>query len=213
MSADWYGVTRQILAALDIVSIYREMGLRIAGSPPSAKGWLACHSPERSDSHPSAAICVGDSDARGRYRDLGGSGLSLSLFDFAARFGSFPSWRDARREFAKRAGIELPTSEEPRQLTDSLIWQPMSRSCLLCWCQTRGGISIDAVLEAGGRLALWPKTSKNPQNVIALPGYGPLGLDADPVAWVLIGEDGPIRKWDKVKKIHEPVKTLCLKGS
>lgn len=101
---------REILDRLDIANEYRGMGLAIAGNPRTS-GWQPCHAIDRADKSASAAIFVASGDARGRYRDMGGSGLSLTFWEFAARFGGHGDWREARKYFAHRAGVKLPGSK------------------------------------------------------------------------------------------------------
>ena len=96
---------KQILAALDIRAEYAALGVRVNGQVPSADGWLPCHAIGREDRNPSAAINL----QTGRYRDHGGEGDSLSLFDFAAKHGGFSDWRSARDHFAEKAGKKATT--------------------------------------------------------------------------------------------------------
>lgn len=89
------------VAALDLRAEAEALGLRFAaGAQPSDAGWLACHAIDREDSTPSATFNV----RTGRYRDHGGNGVSLSLFDLAAATGAFPDWRAARDDYAAKLG-------------------------------------------------------------------------------------------------------------
>src|SRR5437879_1977828 len=89
-----------------------------AATKPTAKGWLPCHAIDREDHSASAAIFVGEGKARGRYRDMGGSGLSLSFWEFAGKFGGYGDWREARRHFAHKVGTSLPVGAEPKRPAD-----------------------------------------------------------------------------------------------
>ena len=70
----WRDVETQILARLDLAAEYRGMGAEPVGNP-SAKGWQECHAVGRKDDKASAAFNVSRANP-GRYRDLGGEGLS-----------------------------------------------------------------------------------------------------------------------------------------
>ena len=93
-STKWKALSEKTLATLDIQAEYTRLGIGITGNKPSATGWLACRAKGREDKHASAAINVGDTPSmRGRYRDHGGEGDTLSLWDFAAKYGPHGDWK------------------------------------------------------------------------------------------------------------------------
>ncbi|RLC38385.1 hypothetical protein DRH27_02365 [Candidatus Falkowbacteria bacterium] len=106
--SNWEAVNESIREATDIVAVYEELGAIFVGGVKS-NGWAECHAMGRDDKSPSAGVCV-TGNAAGRYVDHGGGGSTLSLFDAMAAWGSWATWKDARAELAKRAGIKLPTS-------------------------------------------------------------------------------------------------------
>ena len=61
------------------LQVARELGLRLVGSGPNAKGWWECKAIDREDINPSAAFNVNTC----RYVDHGPSGTKLSIFDLA----------------------------------------------------------------------------------------------------------------------------------
>lgn len=211
MSADWTEIRHSIISRLDVACVYREMGLRVPERSPGARGWIDCHAAGREDANPSARINV----RTGYYKDYK-TGESCNLFDFAARYGSYPSWKEARKAFAARAGVSLPSGGEPKRPADALEFLLYRKSDVRIWCESKEGISPEAVAEAGGRLAMWPKTSdpRFQQSVIAFPGYGPYGLEDDPVAWVIVNaEGGDIRLFRGKGEKPTFHKSLCLGGS
>jgi len=86
-------------------------GIKFVGEP-NAAGWLTCSAVDREDQSPSAAVCVGGSGGElGRYKDLGGDGLSLSFWDLLAMLSpaEFPDWFAALKYFADATGVALPS--------------------------------------------------------------------------------------------------------
>ncbi len=182
-----------MIAATDIEAAYREFGIEITSQRPSKSGWLSCWALDRPHGNsPSAAINVSDGPLRGRYRDLGGSGDSLSLFDAAEKFGSFGTWEDARREYAKRANLlkKFPKSDQERpadKLSFSESWSKLIVRGLL---KAYPGITEEGLLLCGGRIARYPAKSPQPQYVVAWPAYGPGGIDAEIRGYVIQAADG-----------------------
>ena len=107
-SVDWKNIAREILERLDIVAEYERLGVQFTKRTPNKGGWLECYAFGREESSASAAVNVGGGKFRGRYKDMGGSGLSGSFFEIAAMMGPFADWREARDYYASRAGIEIP---------------------------------------------------------------------------------------------------------
>jgi hypothetical protein len=121
---DWKALNREILGKLDIPAEYRALGVRFSASTPTSNGWLACHARDREDRNPSAAVHV----VSGTYVDKGGEGLKLGLWEFAARFGTFRDWKDARRHYADKAGVTLPDAkrrQRPAQIARAAVANPV----------------------------------------------------------------------------------------
>jgi hypothetical protein len=196
---DWTDINRQILAALDLRAEFELLGIDIAGREPKESGWLECHAVGRDDVNASAAVNV----ETGRYRDLGGEGLSMSFWDLAVFQKRFTRWQDARDHYAAKAGVKLdPAMRDP---AEHLVFQPWSAGLVALWVRHKPGVSVEAVQAAGGRLARY----RDQYTVIALPIFGPGFTVADPIGWVLwniTGKELPIFRgkgkppiWAKMK--------------
>ena len=146
----------------------------------------------RDDKSPSAAICVASGPQRGRYRDLGGNGDSLSLFDFAAKFGTFGDWEDARREYGKKANLlkKFPKKDQERPQDKVDISDSWNRLMVRGMIKAYPGISEEAVLLCGGKLGKYPAKSSHPRYVVAWPAYGVGGIDGELRGYVLQAADG-----------------------
>jgi hypothetical protein len=193
--ADPAQASEEILSRLDILAEYRELGIVFASERPRSSGMIECYARGRDERKPSAAVNTNT----GRYIDKGGNGESLSLFDFAAKYGGgrFKDWLDARKYYADKAGVKLAggkRQETPEDSIDWIDWTPGRQRLLDLWCRTiKPGITPEAVLLAGARVGRYPcftdrKSGERREGkfqVIALPCYGHKLLEAEPVAWVL----------------------------
>lgn len=166
--------------------------MEIVGKRPSASGWLQCRAFGRDDKSPSAAINIGDGPIRGRYRDLGGNGDSLSLFDAAAQFGTFGTWEDARREYAKRADLlkKFPKSDQERPAEKLSFVENWNRLTIRGLLKAYPGITEEAILLCGGVIARYPAKSPQPRYVVSWPAYGPGGIDGETRGYVIQAADG-----------------------
>jgi hypothetical protein len=203
---------RLILASLDVAAEYGGLGVEITGQQPNAKGWLACRAVGREDRNPSAAVNV----QTGYYVDLGagenGVGQSCSLWDFAARVGRFVDWREARKHYAKLAGVEL-RGRPAKNPNDEIVPQPWNETLAALWCRTKPPITTEALRAAGGILARYPAKSQAHQ-VVALPVYGPRLVETDPIGWVVWhagGRDLPV--YGKGGEVVRMVKMKTVAGS
>lgn len=215
----WKAVEHEILDALDIAAEYRALGVVFTQDTPRQNGWQPCHAAGRQDNKASAAVCI-QGAARGRYRDLGGSdGQSLSLWEFAARYGGHGDWREARKHYALRLGIKLPAGTEPRRPDDQIefLTTPVAPDILASWCQDKGGFGLQTVLDNGGRYARYPKKARpeHAQYVVAFPAYNPPGLtDSDPAAWVITNStSAPLQVYKGKGQAPGQAKTLSVGGS
>ena len=191
-SIKWEELNRLVLESTDIEEAYRQLGVEITGTRPNGSGWLQCRAIGREDKSPSAAICVSSGPTRGRYRDLGGNGDSLGLFEFAAKYGSFADWKEAQREFGKKAGLlkKFPKNDQERpeeKISFSASW---SRLMIRGMISAYPGITEDSVLMCGARLAKYPAKSPHPRYVVAWPAYGPGGINGEVRGFVLQAGDG-----------------------
>ncbi len=166
--ADWHEITRLILDKLDIRAEYEALGVDVTGRNPSGSGWIQCRAMGREDRNPSAAINVGDGQARGRYKDFSG-GMSCGLFDFAENFGNFADWKEARKHYAEKAGVSLPKGRQPKKATCKF---PRSKTTTRTLLAT--GRSISRVLPKTHSVApvvawrLSPRTQKNTRSLFSL---------------------------------------------
>jgi hypothetical protein len=183
---DWQALNEKILAGLDLQAEFAALGIDITNQPKS-DGWAECHAVGRADGstdeNPSAAVnCIS-----GRYRDLGGEGLSLSLYDLAVHVRRFVRWQDARDYYAAKAGVKLEANGKgPRDPAEHLAFMSWSAGLVSLWCRTKSGVTPEAVQASGGRLARY----RDQYTVIALPVFGPGFTAADPIGWVLYNTTG-----------------------
>lgn len=191
--AKWLEATQQILSRLDIEAEYRALGVRIpAGSHARATGWLPVHAVGRDDRDPSAEINVGDGPARGRYRDFGGDGQSLGLFDFAAAHGSISrDWRECRAHYARQTGVKLPDGGDELP-ADKLDFYTLTPSIARMYAERKPGVTVEAIFALGARAARYPKGMRPElqQHLIAFPMFGSSLLDGEPTAWHCVRQDG-----------------------
>lgn len=171
-----------ILRGLDIAAEYRALGVELVGAGGDGKEWVSCWAYGRphGDS-PSAEINV----VTGRYKDFGGDGRNVSLWDFAAFTGRFADWKEARNFFANKAGIEAPKKKRNKRPDKDLVWLPWNEVLVGLWCVCKPPITTEAVQANGGRLARY----LDRYTVIALPVY-PDGRLGEPCGWVLWNATG-----------------------
>lgn len=191
----------EILAALNVLDEYRALGVEIIGEP-RASGMVACRAFGREDRRPSAWVNA----KTGFYGDAGGkdaAAYTMSLFDFAVKVGRFPDWKEARKAYAAKAGVDLGRGRPAGAKDDwhnRLIlqtWDTPGNDILTArWClQHKPGVTVEAIKAAGGQMAYYPchwdkesqsvQKNHNCRQVIAIPAYGEWLLDAEPVAWIL----------------------------
>jgi hypothetical protein len=211
---DWDRINLEILQRLNIQEEYEALGVTFTASTPGPKGWLPCQAIGRDDRNPSAAACI-SGDALGRYRDLGGECLSLSLWDFAAKFGSYIDWKQARSHYADKVGVKVGKATRGKDPADQLEFQAWNEALVAAWCRHKPGVTVEAFRVSGGRLAKTPKCTGERKRkqipVVVLPVYGPRLTDADPcgwVAWARSGKDLPVSQgkgnppaWVKMKTV------------
>lgn len=203
----WQEATRKILANTDVESEFKAMGVRIVGQP-SSSGWLSCHAMGREDRNPSAAINVGDGEQRGRYKDHGGDGLSLNFFDFCAEFGNFTTWREARKHYAKAAGVKLPKGADKKP-ADRFDFRPWNEMLVRAYTKRRPPLTTTGVKLAGGILAAWPSGAAVKYPVLAFPIYGEQLGDGDPVGYVAVNRaEGMLQVFQGRGNPPKPAKSI-----
>ncbi len=195
----------EILARLDVQAEYEALGIRFAGRARSS-GMIECYARGRDEKRPSACVNL----KTGRYVDKGGSQENLSLWDFAAQYGTLGDWQAARRHYAEKAGVQLAgpkKSDRPRDRDhdpldsiELLDWTDARRGLVHVWSRKfKPGVSLDAVLRAGGRFGEYPvwrdergnRTGGGQYRVIALPCWAAQLPPTEPVCWVLFNTTGP----------------------
>ena len=191
MAQDHHDINKQIVAGLDVMAEYRALGVVFAKDRPRASGKVECFAYGRDDRAPSAWVDVNT----GQYGDSAGSEKAISLWEFAARHGTFSDFRDARRHYAAKAGVPTSTGrghENPDEAIEFVEWNQSNRSLAFRWCRAhKPGTSVDAILLAGGRLGRYPRYWDKKREVwrtgrytcICLPAF-----NADlncPISWVL----------------------------
>ena len=109
---EWRELNVRILNGIDVKSAAESMGARFTGRKTGDR--LICHAVDRVEkgAHDSAAFNVGTGKFRGHYYDFGGAKLSMSLWDFGAKYGGFADWEACRRHFAGVARIPYPDTPE-----------------------------------------------------------------------------------------------------
>jgi len=101
---DWETVRAEILSKLDLVAEYEALGVRFVRRVPTARGSLECHSIDRPDESPSAAVFL----PSGVYADSGSGSKGMGFFDFALKYGDgFGKFADVLKFYAEKAGITL----------------------------------------------------------------------------------------------------------
>ena len=178
---DWQQYNDKILSALDLRREFEALGIDVTGREEKSDGWLEVRAIGRDDANPSAAVNL----QSGRYRDLGGEGLSLSLWDVAVQLKRFSKWTDARDHYATKAGIESP-KEPLRDPAIHLEFLPWNDGLAALWCRHKPGISVESLRPNGARLARY----REQYTTICLPIFGERFTSADPVGYVLYNVTG-----------------------
>lgn len=182
-TADWQELNQRIIAGIDLQSEFAALGIDITAGEPKSDGWMECHAIGRDDVNPSAAVNV----QTGRYRDLGGTGDSFSLYDLAVHLKRFSRWQDARDHYASKAGVSIEANgKAPRDPAEHLAFMNWNNGLASLWCRHKPGVTPEAIQAAGGRLARY----RDQYTVIALPIFGQGFTSADPVGWVLWNTTG-----------------------
>lgn len=170
----WSAIAKE----LDIAKEFRELGVEIVQDHPTPKGYVACWAYDRphGDS-PSAGINV----KTGWYRDHGGGGDGMYLYELRHRMGRSPSIEDALKYYAIRAGkidelsVELHARAYAEQNVETFGWDPDhpfgGHIGSHTFFQRYPGISAEILGIAGVEYAAWPKNSPEPNYCLAFRSY------------------------------------------
>lgn len=185
---------QEIIQSLDMIAEYTELGIHFAqqNPQPNQSGWVSCWPfGKKGGKSPSASI----SALTGTYKDFSeGTGETLGFFDFACKYSKhgFKDWKDARKFYAKRAGLEkrLPRKEQEPDFRDVFNPEKMNTRILRGICQKYPEFSVDAILRCGGQLATYPKKSPQPAWVILFGCHGKDLVDAPPRGYAVMSATG-----------------------
>lgn len=207
----WNNFNSTILETLDIKAEFELLGVEFTAVEPNMHGWLQCRAIDREDENPSAGVNIGIGPSRGRYKDFGGNGQCIGLFDFAAKYGTAADWKDARAQYAAKAGIKKPRVDEdnPRDVF-APFESPTIGQCLL-YTQAKPGIGIGVIVQTGGQTSVYsvkyPKHLQ--QEVLVWPMWGAGYMEAEPVGYHAARSDGnQIAIHQRNKNVPDLVKTL-----
>lgn len=206
---DFEHENEEILSRLDILSEYKSLGVVFPRERVKSNNVVECYAAGREESSPSAGVNV----VTGRYFDKGGANESLSLWDFAAKYGGqWSDWREARRHFAQKAGVDFGGTSggkangkgggRPDDRLNSIRWLDWNAGREMIariWGRTwKKGITLEALKLAGGRFGEFPiwrnketgEESGGEFKVIGVPAFRP-STPNRPCCWILWNATGP----------------------
>jgi len=180
---DFGRMEKEIIERLDLAAEFEAMGVQIAGRTPGPDGWISCHAVGREDRSPSAGINI----QTGQYKDHGGDGECMSFWEFAARHGGHGDWRAARKHFADKAGVEMPTATKAGP-SEQLTIKPWNAAVVSLWCPHKPPITPEAVRACHGELADYGRFV-----VVAMPIFGADGETVGWGCWNTTGDNLPVK--------------------
>ena len=219
MAMDWAELNAEILLQLDIKREYETIGVQFTGMDASHSGWLPCSAIDREDNNPSAAVNIGqDPNLRGRYKDHGGSGISMGMWDFAARYGSFSDWQDARKHYGRSTNLSNKFPKADQRLSiysfEPRATQPADQQFDLYTQQLVAaypGTSARALRACGAVYGKYPCKAPHPQWVAAIPTFGPYLQDGGIKGYQVAAVDGgPVLRYRGKDAPPDRVKRLTL---
>ncbi len=205
----WHSFKTEVLARLDIRAEFERWAVEFTSDQPSESGWLSCWARDRAHGNaPSAAVNVGHGEWRGQYVDRGGTGESLGMWEFAAKYGGYSDWRAARQALAEKAGVPLPGAIVNRA-ADKIEILPGSFVSCKPLLEKYPGTTEEAMKLCGKQIAKYPKGSRQPRYCVALPSYE--SSVYTPVGYTLMAVDGGmIELYRGPDKPAEPKKRINI---
>ena len=134
------------------------------------------------------AQLVDDTETSATASKAARSRCGISPPDYARKHAK---WQDARAEYAKRTGVELPKSEDVRPL-DHFAWQKPTPSVYYHVQKNKPGIDRESIVRAGGILGRWPVRvqQEHRQHLLSFRCWGPDLFNADAVGVHCMRYDG-----------------------
>ncbi len=102
-------------------------------------------------------------------------------------------------------GVNTSATSSSYREWDKVTWLPYNEGLVAQWCLHKPGITPDSFKRAGGRLGRKPDKT----NIVALPVFGPLLTEQDPIGWVEWRRDG----LDIITADGEAVKMKSMAGT
>lgn len=197
---------QEILSRVNFLEEYQRIGIRFASEVPTDKNWIPCHSIDRDDRNPSAAINL----ENGYYIDLGSGGRRLSFYDLMQIAGGFSSYRDVLEHYASR--LNLPFSKvgrpqkTPEKAVDFLPWNGNGDR----WCAQKS-TNQNAVFLAGGDLCRYHKMHL----CIGFRVYNSIDISHDPPTGYVVSQTNgiPLPVMDKSGKVVGNTKIKTVAGT
>ena len=100
---DWHALEDEIIGRLDVQAEYAKLGVEFTGKIRQS-GYIECKAYGRQDAVASACVNVDT----GHYKDSGAGDKEITLWQFAADTGRFPTWQMARQFYATEVGVVMP---------------------------------------------------------------------------------------------------------
>ncbi len=205
-SDQWTETRHQVLSNLDIIAVYKELG--VEGIGQNNGEWVPCCAFGKEDRTPSAGINVSRTIQRGQYKDFTSDDHAMSLFDFSIKVGRFGSYFESLSYYAALAGVPIPKAKHPSDFVEPVKY---NSALAATWFHVKPPITERAFLAAGGCLA---KSGKEREVRIALPVYGSL-VDKEteiPIGWIIwhrLGVNLKVKNGDE----YSDVKMKTVAGS
>lgn len=176
----------ELLARIDFVREYQEIGLRFADEnpSPSSTGWVPCFSLDRDEKNPSAAVNL----QNGFYTDLGTGGRRLDFFALMQIFGGYSGgFREVLKTFAEKYGLQVPKgrpANRPENVLSFLPWNPVADR----WCAAKS-TTQEAVQMCGGEFCRYMqnffciglKIFQDPASLDTVSGYVIAQTNGEPI--------------------------------
>lgn len=140
------------------------------------------------------------------FRDSNGDGISAIQWLLGCDFGDALEAIGQFLGMAPKSGRKLKTIPKP---ADALALRPWVPVLAKLWCDTKPGVTPEAILAAGGGLSRYHDTP-----VISVPIFGAKLLAGEPVGYVVWDSSGaPLPVWEKKDQPPELVKMKTVEGS